>query len=333
MKPEERDAVVIEQCAMVCERLAREWVRADAGTSAYAAQDCADAIRALTAQSPAGVPPEPESGGLLDVTREFRAMQAADCDGWAHEDGWTLMATVDAEALKRDALAYRAGVPTTEPVAPIARDAVRLRWLHSQASCTPDAEGYQWGVYRVRWEDGRPASVLATLSDSSDLDAVIADRAFALCTCDTKTPELSCHTVDCAFRVWALAAPQAPVEPVAQEPVAVLPCPGCGKSPDVSDNDHFLLTDGVKWGALACCWTGPEVRTGYAPIPAWKEAAIAAWNQRAPPISLPVEVPREPTDAMVMAGHRVGMKGRESFNYIRAVWKDMYDAAQKVTRG
>jgi hypothetical protein len=59
MKSEER-ATVIEECAKECERLAREWRQADAITSAYAAQDCADVIRGLTAQSPAGVPPEPD---------------------------------------------------------------------------------------------------------------------------------------------------------------------------------------------------------------------------------------------------------------------------------
>jgi hypothetical protein len=237
MKPEERYAV-IEECARVCDRLAREWVRADAGTSAYAAQDCADAIRALPAQSPAGVPPEPrhvedalrracdeptlvdalsfvalwECDRVIPQAHEFlsgRKPRDADGRGWDTCFGH-LFARVIAAWNER-----AAGVPTTEPVAPIARDAVRLRWLHSQASCSPDAEGYEWGVYRVRWEDGRPASVLATLSDSSDLDAVIADRAFALCTCDTKTPELSCHAADCAFRVWALA-PQAPAEPVAR---------------------------------------------------------------------------------------------------------------------
>lgn len=53
-------------------------------------------------------------------------------------------------------------------------DAERLHWLHSQASCVLDAEGYEWGVWRVKWEHGKPVSVCATFSDFSDLDAAIA---------------------------------------------------------------------------------------------------------------------------------------------------------------
>lgn len=66
-------------------------------------------------------------------------------------------------------------------------------------------------------------------------------------------------------------------------PITPMPCPGCGKIPSVTDERCFVLTDGYKWGALACCWTGPEVRTGYQPAPFWKDAAIRAWNDRTPP--------------------------------------------------
>lgn len=60
------------------------------------------------------------------------------------------------------------------------------------------------------------------------------------------------------------------------------PCPWCGGKPDVTNNASFVLTDGVKWGALQCCGTGPEVRTGYQDVPHWKDEAIAAWNRRTP---------------------------------------------------
>jgi hypothetical protein len=54
-----------------------------------------------------------------------------------------------------------------------ARDSRRLHWLHSQASCVLDAEGYEWGIWRVKWEHGQAVSVRATLSDFSDLDAAM----------------------------------------------------------------------------------------------------------------------------------------------------------------
>jgi hypothetical protein len=64
----------------------------------------------------------------------------------------------------------------------------------------------------------------------------------------------------------------------------LLPCPFCGETPDASGNYTFVETDGPKWGAVRCCGTGPEVRTGYGPVDEWRDDAIAAWNERkAPP--------------------------------------------------
>ncbi len=49
-------------------------------------------------------------------------------------------------------------------------DTERLKWLH--AGSGTDADGYEWGVFRVKWDQyGRPIEVLQTLSDMSDLDA------------------------------------------------------------------------------------------------------------------------------------------------------------------
>lgn len=45
----------------------------------------------------------------------------------------------------------------------------RLEWLHAPGDV--DAEGYEWGVFRVKWEYGRPVDVQQTLQDFSDLDA------------------------------------------------------------------------------------------------------------------------------------------------------------------
>lgn len=47
----------------------------------------------------------------------------------------------------------------------------RLSWLHSPTSNNVD--GYEWGIYRVKWENGRAAQVLQTNGDFSDLDAAI----------------------------------------------------------------------------------------------------------------------------------------------------------------
>lgn len=53
-----------------------------------------------------------------------------------------------------------------------AKAVARLKWLHSPGSSSVD--GWEWGVFRVRWlNDGRGnvAEVQQTLSDFSDLDA------------------------------------------------------------------------------------------------------------------------------------------------------------------
>lgn len=47
----------------------------------------------------------------------------------------------------------------------------RLYWLHDCSAGTTDSEGYEWGIYRVKWENGRAVDVQQTLSDFSDLDA------------------------------------------------------------------------------------------------------------------------------------------------------------------
>jgi len=50
----------------------------------------------------------------------------------------------------------------------------RLRWLHDCSTGQTDPEGYEWGIYRVKWENGKAVSVMQTLSDLSDLDAEMA---------------------------------------------------------------------------------------------------------------------------------------------------------------
>jgi hypothetical protein len=50
----------------------------------------------------------------------------------------------------------------------------RLHWLHDCNNGSTDAEGFEWGIYRVKWEDGKVAQLLHTFSDFSDLDAEMA---------------------------------------------------------------------------------------------------------------------------------------------------------------
>jgi len=61
------------------------------------------------------------------------------------------------------------------------------------------------------------------------------------------------------------------------------PCPWCGEVPN---EDSYALRDGgYKYGGVVCgCGVqGPDVRTDYREWPAWKPAAIAAWNERRAP--------------------------------------------------
>lgn len=52
----------------------------------------------------------------------------------------------------------------------IITDEMRLKWLHTGGD--KDPEGYEWGVFRVKWDaQGQPVSVLQTNSDLSDLNA------------------------------------------------------------------------------------------------------------------------------------------------------------------
>lgn len=55
-----------------------------------------------------------------------------------------------------------------------ARDAARLHWLHSPASNNVD--GYEWGIYRVKWVNGRASEVWQTNADFSDLDAAMGGQ-------------------------------------------------------------------------------------------------------------------------------------------------------------
>ncbi|MDY1143036.1 Lar family restriction alleviation protein [Pseudomonas aeruginosa] len=61
------------------------------------------------------------------------------------------------------------------------------------------------------------------------------------------------------------------------------PCPFCGETPGVDSYAH--ADGGYKYGSICCsCGViGPDVRTGYKKWPEWRDAAVAAWNERAVP--------------------------------------------------
>lgn len=50
----------------------------------------------------------------------------------------------------------------------------RIHWLHDCSSGVTDPEGFEWGIYRVKWENGKAIEVWQTNSDCSDLDAEMA---------------------------------------------------------------------------------------------------------------------------------------------------------------
>lgn len=60
------------------------------------------------------------------------------------------------------------------------------------------------------------------------------------------------------------------------------PCPFCGDTPEYSpDGIHYVGPTGERWGAVVCCCTGPEVRTGYLSWEEWAPDAAEEWNKRA----------------------------------------------------
>lgn len=62
-----------------------------------------------------------------------------------------------------------------EATAPAILARRRMEWLHSRDAVNVD--GYEWGVFRVKWENGRAVEVLQTLADGSDLDAAMQRTA------------------------------------------------------------------------------------------------------------------------------------------------------------
>jgi hypothetical protein len=96
---------------------------------------------------------------LVDLAlQKYACACSMDCSKELHE--WAM--TLKAELLRR--------------VADGAKDKARLHWLHDCSTGQTDAEGCEWGIYRVKWENGRAVEVWQTNSDLSDLDAEMAQN-------------------------------------------------------------------------------------------------------------------------------------------------------------
>lgn len=96
---------------------------------------------------------------------------------WLHETMAQQKALAEAPTLGNlhpDARAQaiaRAGIADAEAMQK------RMEFLHSAASV--DADGYEWGVFRVKWANGRVVDVQRVRADHSDLDAAIAGHGAA----------------------------------------------------------------------------------------------------------------------------------------------------------
>jgi hypothetical protein len=62
----------------------------------------------------------------------------------------------------------------------------------------------------------------------------------------------------------------------------LLPCPFCGRTPDVNNPYTFQHIETSKYGGVICCVRGPEVHTDWKHMEHWRDAAIEKWNTRAP---------------------------------------------------
>lgn len=132
--------------------------------SCLRADECAECLRAKAkselVSATCSALPDPKQvtqEHLVDLAlQKYACACSMDCSKELHE--WAMM--LKAELLRR----------VTEG----AKDKARLHWLHDCSTGQADLEGYEWGIYRVKWQGGQLMSVLQTNSDFSDLDAEMA---------------------------------------------------------------------------------------------------------------------------------------------------------------
>jgi hypothetical protein len=74
------------------------------------------------------------------------------------------------------------------------KDSERLHWLHDCSTGVTDLEGYEWGIYRVKWNcAGQVESIYATDSNFNDLDKEMAREAAARADAARKEPPAKAH--------------------------------------------------------------------------------------------------------------------------------------------
>ena len=74
-------------------------------------------------------------------------------------------------------------------------DTERLKFLHTVGNGNPDQEGYEWGVFKIKWDEhGRLKECWQTASDSSDLDRVIRLNRLAQAKLVSSRPAVLSHS-------------------------------------------------------------------------------------------------------------------------------------------
>lgn len=123
------------------------------------------------------------------MTTEHQQAERAAFEAWAVSQGWdgslhlrrsvvnglyTWQALNTAWTIWQAALEWkskeRADVP---PGMALVTDTERMAFLHS---CNEDPEGYEYGVAKVKFDEGGAVSFLWTASDHSDIDTIISQQ-------------------------------------------------------------------------------------------------------------------------------------------------------------
>jgi len=114
---------------------------------------------------------ETEKVGSLAVTAGSAPSWQSKCDALIEET--RKMVALPSDGCVILSLAAQVLLARKE-IARLQRFEARMKWLHDCSTGCADAEGYEWGIYRVKWVNGQPAEVWHTNSDFSDLDGEMA---------------------------------------------------------------------------------------------------------------------------------------------------------------
>lgn len=170
----------------------------------------------------------------------------------------------------------------------------RLHWLHDCSNGSTDAEGFEWGIYRVKWENGKAVEVQATFSDFHDLDAEMERESTIQSTADPSD------------RLW---------------PDVYGGCPECGGLGTVNENPNVECPicegSGIQAKADLSEFTNEQIRTyeemAKQPNPGWAATPHGAEKLTTAEQSLAALQARV-DEAMGLLSHIVAEgRGREFF--------------------